>query len=283
LDAAVGCPEAGAVGSAVLVPLIAAPRQLGTLLLCRKPGRPQFTQTDVDLANGFADQAAVAVEFARARADQERMLVLSDRHRIARDLHDQVIQRLFATGLRLQQLAERAEPTVAAGIDAQVGELDDTITEIRSTIFGLRQDGTPPEGLPDRLLRLTAELTAVLGFAPELRVDAPLQGVPEELADDLVAAAREALTNVARHAHATRVQLAVTTLGSDVVLEVVDNGVGIGTAQRRSGLTNLCERACDHGGSCVIGPAAGGGTHIAWTAPFRPVPQSSTREMATGR
>ncbi len=283
LDAAVGRPGAGVVGSAALVPLIAGERALGTLLLCRTPGRAQFTQTDVDLASGFADQAAVAVEFAQARADQERMLILADRHRIARDLHDQVIQRLFAIGLRLQQLAALTEPTIAERLDAQLSDLDDTITEIRSTIFGLRQVGPAPDRLPARMRRLATDLAEVLGFAPDVQVDDALDVVPDELADDVVTAAREAVTNVARHARATRMQMSVALTGTDVVLEVVDNGIGIGTAERRSGLNNLCERASRHGGSCVIGPAEAGGTHIAWTAPLAPDSQASTREMASGR
>jgi signal transduction histidine kinase len=283
LGGAIGRPDLDAVGGAALVPLIAGERALGTLLLCRLPGRAQFAQTDVELAAGFADQAAVAVEFAQARADQERMLVLADRHRIARDLHDQVIQRLFAIGLRLQQLEARLEPAIAARLEEQLGDLDDTISEIRSTIFGLRQAGPTSDRLPVRMRRLATELTEVLGFAPDLHVDAPLDVVPEELTDDIVAAAREAVTNVARHAGANRVQLSVTLTGTDVILEVVDDGVGIGTAERRSGLTNLCERAVRHGGSCAIGPAVEGGTHIAWTAPLVPEPQYSTREMASGR
>jgi signal transduction histidine kinase len=271
------------VGPAILVPLLAAERLLGALLLCRAPARRAFSETDFDLAVGFASQAAVAVEFAEARADQEHMVVLADRHRIARDLHDQVIQRLFATGLRLQQLASQLEPgSVAERLDEQVGDLDDTITQIRSTIFGLRLTAAP-DRLPTRLRQLAGELTGVLGYAPELCIDEPLDNVPDDVADDLVAAAREAVSNVARHARARRVGVSVRLTDAGVMLEVSDDGIGIGDADRRSGLTNLCERARRHGGTCTIGPAAGGGTHVVWTAPVAVSSQPSAAVMATGR
>jgi signal transduction histidine kinase len=259
-----------ALGPAMLVPLMRADRMLGALVLCRSRGRPSFTDLELELASGFADQVVVAVEFAEARADQERMLVLSDRHRIARDLHDQVIQRLFATGLRLQQLAARLEPgPLAERLDEHVSELDDTITEIRSTIFGLRQQlATGPGRLSVRLVELASELTEVLGFEPDLRLDDLLDTVSDEIADDLVAAAREAITNVARHAAARHVDVSVRFADSFVVLVVRDDGVGFGNAERRSGLNNLAERARRHGGTCVVDPAPGGGTLVEWTANF---------------
>jgi signal transduction histidine kinase len=274
---------ATSVGPALLVPLLAGDQLLGALLLCRTSARRAFSESDFELAVGFASQAAVAVEFAEARADQEHMVVLADRHRIARDLHDQVIQRLFATGLRLQQLASRLEPgPIAERLDEQVGDLDDTITQIRSTIFGLRQVSVP-DRLSNRLRQLAGELTEILGFAPVLQMTEPLDAVPDEVADDLVAAAREAVSNIARHARARHAEVLVTLTGPDIVLEVRDDGIGIGDAARRSGLTNLCERARRHGGTCTVGPAVGGGTHVAWTAPVGVFRQSSTAVMATGR
>jgi signal transduction histidine kinase len=261
--------DARGSGPAMLVPLIGGDRLLGALVMCRKPDRRSFTETELTLAGAFANQAAMAVEFAQARADQERMLVLSDRHRIARDLHDQVIQRLFATGLRLQQLASRMEPgPFAARIDEHVGDLDDTITEIRSTIFGLRQMAQTAEQLPARLREVAGDLTDVLGFEPQVHIKEPLDTVPGDVADDLVAAAREAMTNVAKHASAKRAEISVSLTDDDVVLEVLDDGVGIGTAVRRSGLNNLCERARRHGGSCSVAAVADGGTHVLWTAPL---------------
>jgi signal transduction histidine kinase len=250
------------------VPLAGAARKLGALILCRRRGAVPFSAIELELACGFAGQAVVAVEFAQARTDQERMMILSDRHRIARDLHDQVIQRLFATGLRLQQLAQRMGPgTHAEGIDEQVAELDETIDEIRSTIFGLRQElVSEPGRLARELNDLVADLTEVLGFAPQVSLAEPLDAVPDEVAGDLVAAAREALTNVAKHAHASRVSLTVAFTDADVVLEVADDGVGFTDPKRRSGLVNLSERALRHEGRCVVRRAANGGTEVIWSA-----------------
>lgn len=261
-------PDRYSVGPAMVVPLRGADRQLGGLLLCRRRGAPRFTPIELELACGFAGQAAVAVEFARARTNQERMMILSDRQRIARDLHDQVIQRLFATGLRLQQIAQRMGPSPESErIDERIGELDETIEEIRSTIFGLRQDlVTEPGRLARELVELVGDLTDVLGFPPRSTLAEPLDAVPEDVAEDLVAAAREALTNVAKHAGATRVALDVSFTDTCVVLEVVDDGVGFTDPERRGGLANLGERASRHGGGCVVRRAPGGGTEVIWTA-----------------
>jgi signal transduction histidine kinase len=263
-------PDLGpaAVGPALLVPLGGHGRLLGALLLYRSPGREPFPDGDLELAQNFADQATVALELADARTDQARMLVLTDRHRIARDLHDQVIQRLFATGLRLQQVADQAGPgPLAERIGEHVADLDDTITEIRSTIFGLRQPAhVAPERVRNRLQAIVDELGDVLGFTPLLHWDAPAGSVPEELADDLVFATREALTNVARHAGASWAEVSVNATAHEVVLRVADDGVGLGGSQRRSGLRNLDERARRHGGVCRVSSAAAGGTEVEWRA-----------------
>jgi signal transduction histidine kinase len=267
--ALVGKPsDSTAVGPLMLVPLAGAARKLGALLLCRRRGGTPFSTIELELACGFAGQAVVAVEFAQARTDQERMMILSDRHRIARDLHDQVIQRLFATGLRLQQIAQRMGPGPESDrIDERVGELDETIEEIRSTIFGLRQELVAEPGRLSRELRaLATELTEVLGFAPRLSLAEPLDAVPDDVAEDLIAAAREALTNIAKHAKAAWAEVAVSFIDADVVLEVNDDGIGFTDPARRSGLVNLSERALKHGGQCVVRRGPEGGTELIWTA-----------------
>jgi signal transduction histidine kinase len=260
--------DSQAVGPVMVVPLAGAARKLGALLLCRRRGATPFSPIELELACGFAGQAVVAVEFAQARTDQERMMILSDRHRIARDLHDQVIQRLFATGLRLQQIAQRMGPGPESDrIDERVGELDETIEEIRSTIFGLRQELVAEPGRLSRELRaLAADLGEVLGFAPRLSLAEPLDAVPDEVAEDLIAAAREALTNIAKHAKAHWAEVAVSFSNTDVVLEVTDDGVGFTDPARRSGLVNLSERALKHGGRCIVRRRAAGGTELIWTA-----------------
>jgi len=267
--------EAGtASGAALVVPLIGTARTLGALLLCRGTGRPEFSEFELEMATVFGTQAAVAVEFAEARADQERMLVLSDRHRIARDLHDHVIQGLFAMGLRLQKLATQIGPgEYADEVLEHVGDLDGTIAEIRSTIFGLRDgDSLSRDRLRLRLCKLTVELGVVLGFEPDLRLDLRVDTVAGGIADDVVAATREALTNVARHASAQHVEISVDLTDSDLILSVLDDGVGMNGARRRSGLANLAERAEMHGGSCDVERAPGGGTHVRWVVPLSEPP-----------
>ena len=258
-------------GPLLVVPLGAGGEHFGALALGRLPNRPRFTEAERVLAAGFAHQATVGVELAEARADQERMLILDDRHRIARDLHDHVIQRLFAAGLRLQEVSRQLDAgLLAEHVREHLEDLDDTIDEIRSTVFGLRQ--APPgvaNLLFDQLWELCRDLTQVLGFQPEVVIDAPSDHVVDaEIAEDLIAAAREGLTNVARHAHARRAQLSVQVTAREVVLEVADDGIGISGSHHHGGITNLSERANRHGGTCRVSPAPGGGTRLQWRAPL---------------
>jgi signal transduction histidine kinase len=258
-------------GPLLLVPLGSGAEHGGALVLGRLPSGPAFTQAERALAAGFAHQAALGVELAEAQADQERMLVLRDRHRIARDLHDHVIQRLFAAGLRLEQVSmESASGPLADLVRQHLEELDDTINEIRSTVFGLRRATLgEPNLLFDQLWELGRDLTAVLGFQPQIVVDAqPDEAVQPDIADDLLAAAREALTNVARHAHAGHADVSVRVTEREVLLEVVDDGIGISREHRYGGLMNLAERASRHGGTCRVSRAPGGGTHLQWRVPL---------------
>jgi signal transduction histidine kinase len=256
-------------GPLLLVPLGAGTEHGGALVLGRVAGRPAFTQAERALAAGFAHQAAVGVELAEAQADQERMLVLRDRHRIARDLHDHVIQRLFAAGLRLEHVSSDAGP-FAELVRQHLEVLDDTINEIRSTVFGLRR-ATPgePNVLFDQLWELGRDLTALLGFQPQIVVDAPSdETVQPEIAADLMAAAREALTNIARHAHAGHADVSVRVTDREVLLEVVDDGIGITGEHRYGGLMNIAERASRHGGTCRVSRAPEGGTQLRWRVPL---------------
>jgi signal transduction histidine kinase/DNA-binding NarL/FixJ family response regulator len=260
------------VGHVMVLPLVGAHSVRGALALCRRRGRPRFTDVELETATSFANQAAMALELADARADQERVLVLEDRHRIARDLHDHVIQRLFATGLRLETLASSLEPgELAERIGDRARDLDNTISEIRTRIFQLRAPpGDRPGALRWRLLQVVAELTQVLGFEPRLHfLGAVDTAVPEDVAEDVVAAAREALTNVARHAHATHAEISLLLDGRQLNLDIVDDGVGVRSAGRRSGLTNLAERADARGGSFAVDSPAEGGTRLSWSVPLR--------------
>ena len=172
--------------------------------MARIRGRAAFTPDDLELAAGFANQAAVAIELADARVEQQRAAMLDERERIAADLHDHVIQRLFATGLSLQALASTLGPGRAGQrVLAAIADLDATIAQIRTSIFALQQNPqTPPRGLRARLLDVVTEVTPALGFAPAVRFSGLLDGLPDQTAEDLLAVLREALTNIARHAHA---------------------------------------------------------------------------------
>jgi two-component system, NarL family, sensor histidine kinase DevS len=214
----------------------------------------------------FASQAGIALELADHRRQAERVAVYEDRDRIARDLHDLVIQRLYATGISLQgAVGMIATPEVSGRVSQAVDALDETIREIRSTIFALQaRPQASPAGLRARIVAVADQMTSLLGFAPTLRLDGPIDtGVPAEVAEHLLGALREALSNAARHAAASAVEVRVRAQG-DLSLTVTDNGVGIGSGDRRSGLANLEQRARSCGGSISIAPAHGGGTQLCW-------------------
>ncbi|MGW3652892.1 GAF domain-containing protein [Streptomyces sp. NPDC000878] len=266
-------PRFGGLGPAVAVPIgtgDAGPR--GVVLLARKAGQPVFSATETETLQSFAAQAAVAMELAERRQDAEAVAVLMDRDRIARDLHDLAIQRLFATGMTLQSAGRFIEHEEAAErVVRAVDDLDETIKIIRSTIFGLRTRGGPGEaGLRARAVRVVGEAAPVLGFAPSVRMEGLLDtDVPKDIADHVVAVLSEALTNIARHARASRADVLLATDGREVRLSVTDNGVGIPADGRRSGLRNVAERAEQLGGRLELGTPEGGGTALIWRVPAR--------------
>jgi signal transduction histidine kinase len=266
------------IGPVMVLPLVGLQGTRGALVVGRLHGRHRFDEADLDMAKTFANHAAVALELADSRADQQRVVVLEDRDRIARDLHDHVIQRLFAAGLSVQSVASG----LGGGDTAQrlarvVEDIDDTIRQIRTSIFELRgQLGPQLSTVRVRLIETIAEVSSSLGFDPQLGFAGPIDSlVPEDVDADLVAVTREALANVARHAHASKVQVTLTATPRELVLTVADDGVGIGASQSRSGLANLRKRAERHGGSLVLTSATPGvspstreGTLLAWTIPL---------------
>ncbi|GGU27301.1 sensor histidine kinase [Streptomyces lavendofoliae] len=268
-------------GPSMMLPLRSGGRVLGALATPRAPGARQFSATERTLATQFASQAAVALMMAEAQRDRERLAVYEDRDRIARDLHDLVIQRLFATGLMLES-AQRQDlaPGVQEGVERAVGELDVTVQEIRTAVFALRPGpGEGPSDLSTRVLREITMAAVPLGFTPAHRFAGPVDTmVGEVTGKNLVAALREALSNAFRHAHARRIEVlvdATATLpdGTDGVrLTVADDGVGLPEGGRRSGLRNLARRAESLGGSSRCGPGigeGGGGTTVVWEAPLQ--------------
>lgn len=255
-------------GPAVLAPLAADDTLHGILVVGHRAGPTRHTDDDLPMLTTFAGQAALALERAQAQEVQEMLAILEDRERIARDLHDVVIQRLFATGLQLQTAATlAARPELAARISTAVDDLDTTIREIRTAIFELR---TPPRATLRTELRTTVEaVTEPLGFRPVLELNGPIDSaVPEAVQPDLLAVVREALSNVVRHAHAQRVRVVVAAADGRLTAVVHDDGVGVGDITERSGLANLRQRAIGHGGTFTVRPNQPTGTVVEWSVPL---------------
>ncbi|USQ86321.1 GAF domain-containing sensor histidine kinase [Streptomyces phaeoluteigriseus] len=267
-----GPPRFTGLGPAVAIPIGSGESARGVVLLVRKAGGNEFTEKEMAPLRGFAAQAAVAMELAERRRDVEQIVLLEDRDRIARDLHDLAIQRLFATGMTLQSAGRFIEhPGASERVLRAVDDLDETIKIIRSTIFGLRTRGDEAApGLRARAVRVVGEAAPVLGFAPSVRMEGLLDThVPKETADHIVAVLSESLTNIARHAGADRAEVVLETDGNEVRLTVSDNGVGIPAEGRRSGLANMAERAAKLGGNMELADREGGGTRLVWHAPVR--------------
>ncbi|WP_406510061.1 GAF domain-containing protein [Streptomyces sp. NBC_00212] len=256
------------MGPAVAVPM----GERGVLLLARGPGRPPFSSEETAPLPGFAGQAALALELADRRRDAEQVSLLEDRDRIARDLHDLAIQRLFATGMTLQSALRFVDhPEAGERLARAVDDLDETIKIIRSTIFGLRahEAKEPGAGLRVRAVRVVERAVTALGFTPSLRMEGLLDtDVPRALADEALAVLGEALTNTARHARASRADVSLVVRKGALTVGVVDNGVGIAEGGRRSGLSNLAERAQLLGGELTLGAGPEGGTRLEWEVPL---------------
>jgi signal transduction histidine kinase len=283
LDDAVSGPvplhllEVMTVGPVMALPLVGMTGVRGSLVIGRRAGRPRFESADLDMATTFANHASVALELADARSREQQIALLEDRDRIARDLHDHVIQRLFAAGLTLDGLAGAVPPDAAVRIGGVINDIDETIRQIRTSIFELRGHlGPQLVSARSRVTEIVAEVTPLLPAAPRVRfVGAVDSLVPETVADELVAVVREGLTNVARHSSATTVELMLSATPTRVALDIVDDGVGVGESTRRSGLANLRQRAEKLGGTMTLEPraldpssAGNEGTHLRWTVPL---------------
>jgi signal transduction histidine kinase len=258
------------LGPAVVVPLGTAGNVRGVLTAGRVPGSMPLAPAAVTMLTTFASQAAIALELAEHRRQAEQVAVYEDRDRIARDLHDLVIQRLYATGMSLQGAVAMISSSDAADrVSHAVDGLDETIREIRSSIFALQSRPEPSlPGVRARILATADEMTGPLGFPPTLRLDGRLdEEVSGDVADHLLGALREALSNVARHAAASRADVTVRAAGG-LTLTVRDDGVGIADPQRHSGLGNLEDRAAKLGGSLRVARHPDGGTELSWRVPL---------------
>jgi signal transduction histidine kinase len=258
----------GLPSTVVLLPLRSHIAEAGVLLVLLD-GRGALDPEETELLVSFADQASLGLDRAQALSDREELLLVADRDRIARDLHDLVIQRLFATGLQLQGARRIAvSDEVAKRIDDAVKDLDVTIRDIRSTIFELQHAHT--QSLRADVRGVVKEYVPVLGFTPLVRTNGPIDSVvTRDLADQLLAVLREALSNIARHAEAQAAMVEVDAADGRLVLRVVDNGKGLPADRHESGLRNVRRRATEHGGVVEMCPEEPSGTRLEWSVPLR--------------
>ncbi|MET8764975.1 GAF domain-containing sensor histidine kinase [Lentzea sp. NPDC004782] len=267
-------PWSAHLGAGMTAPLVApGETPTGVLIVANRPGGRGFDQRDLDLLASFASQAALAQRLALHRADAETLQLLEDRDRIGRDLHDHVIQELFAAGLSLHSVATTATTDQRRRLLTVVGKLDKVVGDIRTTIFNLQTPRTADEP-PSLRLQLTDvihDATEPLGFTPALRFDGPLDTlVPDDIAADLIAVVREALSNTARHARATTATVDISATPDAVTARIEDDGRGIGDTTRRSGLANLRTRAEKHGGTLTTDSVPPRGTTLIWRVPLSP-------------
>ena len=258
------------VSQAMALPLRGEAGPRGAIVAGRLIPHAPFTASDLDMAGTFAGQAAIALELNDARAVQQRLGVLEDRDRIARDLHDHVIQRLFAAGLSLQSIAATVEDdTLHERLSRTVGELDETIRQIRTKIHELQEDSS--QSLRGTALAVVDQLAPLLPARPDLSLIGSLDSISDEaIIADVEAVLRESLTNVTKHAHATQVRVRIQAGKQRLHLTVIDNGVGLGHSTRRSGLANLSRRAEQQGGYLEVGDSAEGGLRLRWSIPISP-------------
>lgn len=261
-------------GATALVPITVGEVEVGLIALAWNLEHQLEATETMEMLTTFGKQMGLAIEAARAQRQRARTTVLEDRDRIARDMHDHVIQRLYAAGLSLQAAGRVTDGWLATKLDGAVADLDAAVKDIRHTIFELNHP-IPEGGLGPELEALVEKAGEGFGFVPNLAIEGLLSEIPFELEADVVAVVREALSNSVRHARASDADVRVSTL-EDLVITVTDNGVGIAPDAPRRGLTNLADRAKARGGVCRI-VALGAGTQVVWRVPL---PQDVTPPVA---
>lgn len=266
-------PQLAPFGPVLALPLAASERTIGALVVARQPGDPSFTEAELVVAADFAGRAAVALELTRARAQADRMLLFEERERIARDLHDRVIQQLFATGMQLQGVLGTMQPGREADrVDTAIASLDDSIAQIRRIVFTLQAAGGSPDRATgrQRLFDLVHRRSVALGVEPAVAVTGPVDAVLEgELADDVLDAVGEGLSNAVKHGSAADIAVAVRADGRGVTVTVSNEGAPGAASGRRSGLGNLEERAARRGGTMTLAERDGR-TVLEWAVPLQP-------------
>ncbi|SEM68023.1 GAF domain-containing sensor histidine kinase [Cryobacterium luteum] len=257
------------LGSTLVAALGPAGDGQGVILLSRAPASAGYSQTDLEMSAVFGTQVSLALELASVHRMREEQAVLGDRDRIARDLHDLVIQRLFAAGLSMQSLRRfTSDPIALDRINAVTNELDDTIRELRDTIYSLRGMAQDAGTLSSRILAVIKEGAASLTYAPRIRLSGPIDApLADELGSSLLAVISEGLSNAARHSRASSIEIAVDADADRIKVVIADNGCGFGKPTRRSGLDNLKERAALLGGKFSVRSVVGEGTRLRWSVP----------------
>ena len=255
--------------SAVVMPLRTGDTVLGVIAVARNRHQPRFDNSYLDLVSDFAGHTAIALRLAAAHTRERELSVLTDRERIAHDLHDHVIQRLFAAGMDLQgSIARARSPELVERLSRTVDNLHATIQEIRTTIFGLQHPSAHVADFRRRIQRLIADLTDDRGISTTLQMVGPMTVMGVQLADHAEAVITEAISNTVRHSGASRLTIEITAV-DELAIDIIDDGRGIPPDnQRRSGLANMAQRAEQLGGICQITSPTEGGTHVHWTAPL---------------
>lgn len=257
------------LGSAMVIPFPTADERGGALSINRNRERPHYVERDLEMGISFAGHVGVALERRQARITYRKVSLMEDRSRIARDLHDHVIQRLFAAGLGLQATAASVDPAVAERITSSIAEIDGAIAQIRQSIFALDQSpDSTTVSLRSRVRETVERVTDQFSNRPEMTFVGPVDlMVSGDLIDDVIAVVNEGLANVVRHAEAEHAEIQVSAISGEVTVLVIDDGRGPGESPRLSGLHNLQERAVQRGGTFTISPGSPSGTRLQWTVP----------------
>jgi len=255
---------------AIVVPLRSEHQAVGVIAVARNSSAPPFDSEYSELVKDFADHAAIALTLATARRYARERSVLADRERIARDMHDQIIQRVFAVGLNLDGVVPRLRsPELAARVSQSVDELQAVVDDIRRTIFDLQHPLAGGRNFAQRIRDAIARIGDNCDEAITLQVTGPMSVVSEELADHAEAVVVEALSNALRHSGAAIITVKIS-IADELLVEVIDDGCGIPSGnQRRSGLANMVQRAQELGGQCTISSQPTGGTAVRWSAPLQ--------------
>lgn len=265
-------PRVATGGYSYFSPIVADGRGIGSITIINQPGSRELDHFDREILQTFADRAALTIEFTRVRRELSRIAVYEERERIARDLHDTVIQELFAAGIGVEATIPLVGPDAAEKLHETVDALDTAIVDLRSLIFRLETDPRDGVGLRGVVNSIASEQSNVLGFAPRVTLSGPIDSVfSDVIRADIAAVTREALSNIARHANATEATVFLEVTGSEIVLRVEDNGSGSDDYVRADGhgTENFQDRARSHGGSASVGPANDQGTVVEWRVPWR--------------